>query len=82
MYNSLSISGPGLLGASIAMSVHKEKLAKEIHLWARNEDKRTACLKNNWCDYVHESLESAVKEILTLLYCALELIQSFQFLKQ
>ena len=45
MYNSLSIIGPGLLGASISMSVHKKKLAKEIHLWARNEDKRASCLK-------------------------------------
>ena len=69
MYNSLSIIGPGLLGASIAMSVHQKKLAKEIHLWARNEEKRTACLKNNWCDYVHESLESAVKNSDFVILC-------------
>ena len=45
MYNSISIIGPGLLGASIVMSIHKKKLAKEIHLWARNEDKRAIWLE-------------------------------------
>lgn len=69
MYNSLSIIGPGLLGASIAMSVHQKKLAKEIHLWARNEEKRKSCLKNNWCDYAHESLENAVKNSDFILLC-------------
>ena len=69
MYNSLSIIGPGLLGASIAMSVHQKKLAKEIHLWARNEDKRATCLKNNWCDHVHESLEEAVKNSDFVILC-------------
>ena len=69
MYNSLSIIGPGLLGASIAMSVHQKKLAKEIHLWARNEDKRATCLKNNWCDHVHESLEGAVKNSDFVILC-------------
>jgi prephenate dehydrogenase len=69
MYNSLSIIGPGLLGASIAMSVYEKKLAKEIHLWARNEERRKSCLKNNWCDHVHESLESAVKNSDFILLC-------------
>ena len=69
MYNSISIIGPGLLGASIAMSVHQKKLAKEIHLWARNEDKRATCLKNNWCDHVHESLEGAVKNSDFVILC-------------
>ena len=69
MYNSLSIIGPGLLGASIAMSVYQKKLAKEIHLWARNEDKRADCLKNDWCDHVHESLESAVKKCDFIILC-------------
>ena len=69
MYNKLSIIGPGLLGASIAMSVHQKKLAKEIHLWARNEDKRATCLKNNWCDLVHESLEGAVKNSDFVILC-------------
>ena len=69
MYNSLSIIGPGLLGASIAMSVHQKKLAKDIHLWARNEDKRATCLKNNWCDHVHESLEGAVKNSDFVILC-------------
>ena len=69
MHNSLSIIGPGLLGASIAMSVHQKKLAKEIHLWARNEDKRATCLKNNWCDHVHESLESAVENSNFVILC-------------
>ena len=69
MYNSLSIIGPGLLGASIAMSVHQKKLAKEIHLWARNEEKRTICLKNDWCDHAHESLEGAVKNSDFVILC-------------
>lgn len=69
MYNSLSIIGPGLLGASIAMSVYQKKLAKEVHLWARNEEKRASCLKNDWCDHVHESLESTVKNSDFILLC-------------
>ena len=69
MYNSLCIIGPGLLGASIAMSVYEKKLAKEIHLWARNIEKRNNCLKKNWCDYVHQSLESAVKNSDFIVIC-------------
>lgn len=69
MYNSLSIIGPGLLGASIAMSVYEKKLAKEIHLWARSEDKRNLCLKTDWCDYVHETLENAAKNSDFIIIC-------------
>ena len=69
MYNSLSIIGPGLIGASIAKSVHQKKLAKEIHLWARNEHKRATCLKHDWCDYAHEFLEGAVKNSDFIVLC-------------
>ena len=69
MYNSLSIIGPGLLGASIAMSVHQKRLAKEINLWARNKDKRATCLKNNWCNQVHGSLKDAVKNSDFVILC-------------
>ena len=69
MYNSLSIIGPGLLGASIAKSIHEKKLAKEIHLWARNKEKLAACLKKDWCKYIHESLENAVKNCDFVILC-------------
>ena len=69
MYKSISIIGPGLLGASIAMSVHQKKLAKEIHLWARNEAKRATCFKNDWCDYIHDTLENAVKNSDFVILC-------------
>ncbi|MDG1702220.1 MAG: prephenate dehydrogenase/arogenate dehydrogenase family protein [Opitutae bacterium] len=69
MYNSLSIIGPGLLGASIAMSVYEKKLAKEIHLWARSEHKRNLCLKTDWCDHVHETLEHVAKNSDFIIIC-------------
>ena len=69
MYKSISIIGPGLLGASIAMSIHQKKLAKEIHLWARNEAKRATCFKNDWCDYIHDTLENAAKNSDLVILC-------------
>ena len=69
MYNSISIIGPGLLGASIAMSISQKNLAKEIHLWARKKEKLNLCIEKSWCSFAHESLEDAVKNSEIIFLC-------------
>ena len=62
MFNSITIIGPGLIGASIAMSSHKCMLSKKIKIWARNENKRNLCLKQPWCHHAYDSLEDSVND--------------------
>lgn len=69
MFDSLTIIGPGLLGASIAMSAMEGKLAQTLHVWARSDSKRKRCSEAPWCDRVHESLEDAVKDSDLILLC-------------
>lgn len=69
MFDSLTIIGPGLLGASIAMSVMEHKLTQTIHIWARNEAKRKHCSELSWCTHAHASLIDAVKDSDLILLC-------------
>ena len=69
MFDSLTIIGPGLLGASIAMSVMEHKLTQTVHVWARNEAKRKLCSELPWCTHVHASLIDAVKDSDLILLC-------------
>lgn len=69
MFDSLTIIGPGLLGASIAMSVMEHKLTQTLRVWARNEAKRKRCSELPWCTHVHASLIDAVKDSDLILLC-------------
>ncbi len=60
MLNQISILGPGLLGASIGMTVKKYKVAKAVKTWARRTETLSVCQKMEWCDIVEANIEKSV----------------------
>lgn len=69
MFDSITIIGPGLLGASIALSAVEHKLVQTLHVWARSASKRKHCSEAPWCTHVHDSLKDAVKDSDLILLC-------------
>lgn len=60
MFQQITILGPGLLGASLAMAVKERALATRVVTWSRRPESRAKCLKQSWCDVVHDTPEEAV----------------------
>ena len=60
MFQQITILGPGLLGASLAMAVKKHGLALRVTTWSRRPKSRAKCLNHSWCDAVLDTLEEAV----------------------
>jgi len=60
MFQQITILGPGLLGASLAMAVKDRGLAARVVTWSRRSESRAKCLNQSWCDAVFDSPEEAV----------------------
>jgi len=60
MFQQITILGPGLLGASIAMAVKERGLAARVVTWSRRPESRAKCLDQSWCDAVLDSAKEAV----------------------
>ncbi|KRP35856.1 MAG: prephenate dehydrogenase [Opitutaceae bacterium BACL24 MAG-120322-bin51] len=60
MFQQITILGPGLLGASLAMAVKERGLAARVVTWSRRPESRAKCLSQGWCDAVLDSPEEAV----------------------
>jgi cyclohexadieny/prephenate dehydrogenase len=60
MFQQITILGPGLLGASLAMAVKERGLAARVVTWSRRPESRAKCLNQNWCDAVIDTPEQAV----------------------
>ena len=60
MFQQITILGPGLLGASLAMAVKERGLAARVVTWSRRPESRAMCLNQSWCDAVFDSPEEAV----------------------
>ena len=69
MFQQITILGPGLLGASLAMAIRKNALAKRIVIWARSSESRSKCHQQEWCDAIFESPQEAVAESDLVLLC-------------
>lgn len=69
MFDTLTIIGPGLLGASIGMASRKHSLAKKIQVWIRNEEKYTQCINEKWCDNAHTSIINSVEDSDLIILC-------------
>lgn len=68
MFQQITILGPGLLGASLAMAIKKRIPTARVVIWARKPESREICRNKEWCDIVAESPEEAVDgSDLTLL---------------
>ena len=69
MFQQITIIGPGLLGASLAMAVKASVLAERIVAWDRNAESLQKCQSQEWCDVGSESLEAAVAGSDLILLC-------------
>ncbi|MGJ8638937.1 MAG: prephenate dehydrogenase [Opitutaceae bacterium] len=69
MFEQITILGPGLLGASLAMVVKDLGLAKSVHTWSRRAETRAKCINAEWCDKVHDSASEACKGSEFIIIC-------------
>jgi len=60
VFDQLTILGPGLLGASLAMAAKDRGLTKRVVAWSRRSETRARCIDQPWCDAVESSPEAAV----------------------
>ena len=57
------------MGASIAMSLRKKGIAREIWVWLRNEQKKELCEQSDWCDRALIDLQDAVGDSDLVILC-------------
>ncbi|NQY32078.1 MAG: prephenate dehydrogenase/arogenate dehydrogenase family protein, partial [Coraliomargarita sp.] len=69
MFPQITILGPGLLGASLAMAVKSRGLCERIATWSRRPETRAKCSSQNWCDAVFDSPEAAVSGSQLVVVC-------------
>ena len=60
MFQQITILGPGLIGASLAMAVKERRLAARVVTWSRRPETRAKCIAKSWCDAVLDTPEKAV----------------------
>ena len=68
-FNRITILGPGLLGASLAMAIKKKKLSEKTRVWARKPKALQKCLEQEWCDETFDNLEDAVIDSDLVIIC-------------
>ncbi|MDQ8194325.1 prephenate dehydrogenase/arogenate dehydrogenase family protein [Coraliomargarita sp. SDUM461004] len=59
MFQQITILGPGLLGASLALALKERGLSQKVHAWSRRPQTRAQALQTSWCDAVFESPSQA-----------------------
>ncbi|MDG1326135.1 MAG: prephenate dehydrogenase [Opitutales bacterium] len=69
MFKQISILGSGLLGASLAMSIHHAKIAQSIIIWARRKETVDLCSSKAWCQHGEENLEKSVQGSNLVIIC-------------
>jgi len=69
MFEKMTILGPGLLGASLAMVAHKKNLASRIDVWARRREAADNCKSQNWCNEAHVEISKAVADSQFVVIC-------------
>ncbi len=74
----VTIVGPGLLGASLAMALRNRDACERIVVWARNRERLADCSGLDWCDHAEENLAAAVSGSSIVVLCTpVESIPSF-----
>ncbi len=68
-FERATIVGPGLLGASLGMTLREKNIAKEIFVHLRDEKKIEDCKNSGWCDHAETSLEKAVEKSDLVVVC-------------
>ncbi|ADE55304.1 prephenate dehydrogenase [Coraliomargarita akajimensis] len=69
MFHQITILGPGLLGASLAMAAKERTLTQRIVTWSRREETRSKCMQRDWCDAVCSTASEAVRGSDLIIIC-------------
>lgn len=69
MFEQITILGPGLLGASLAMALKEKGLTKTVHSWSRRPETRAKCMNTTWCDTVFETASEACIDSDLVILC-------------
>lgn len=69
MFPQVTIIGPGLLGASLAMALRRHKVCDRIVIWARSSDRVQECMEQEWCDHAEVNLARAVSGSAVVVVC-------------
>ena len=69
MFRQVTIVGPGLLGASLAMALRRRKACDRIVIWARSAERIEECMGKEWCDHAEQNLASAVSGSSVVVVC-------------
>ena len=59
MFQQITILGPGLLGASLALALKERGLCKRVHTWSRRAETRALAMQSDWCDAVFDQAGDA-----------------------
>ena len=69
MFPQVTIVGPGLLGASLAMALRAHNLSERIVIWARSLERTEQCVGMQWCDRAEVDLTKAVTGSSVVVVC-------------
>ncbi|MGB0289839.1 MAG: prephenate dehydrogenase [Opitutales bacterium] len=69
MFEQITILGPGLLGASLAMKTKDRDLCQRLVVGTRRTENREACLAEAWCDAAFCQPEAAVAGSDLIICC-------------
>ena len=69
MFQQITILGPGLLGASLALALKERGLCERVHAWSRRAETRAQALQADWCDAVFDQAAEACTESDLVVIC-------------
>ena len=69
MFQQISILGPGLLGASLALTMKKRGLCQRVHSWSRRTETRAEAMQEDWCNKVFDQASAACEGSDLVVIC-------------
>ena len=69
MFQQISILGPGLLGASLALAMKERGLCQRVHSWSRRAETRLQAMQADWCDAVFDQASAACEASDLVVIC-------------
>jgi len=69
MFQQISILGPGLLGASLALTMKKRGLCQRVHSWSRRAETRAEAMQADWCNAVFHQASAACEGSELVVVC-------------
>jgi prephenate dehydrogenase len=69
MFQQITILGPGLLGASMALALKEHGLCQRVHAWSRRAETRAQALATDWCDAVFDRPADACSNSDLVVVC-------------